>query len=80
MLSTVTHFRVFALQLMATVCLGLVSLSVAAHPGHGKSFGTAEEPTTLLWVWLTLIGVCALVGMWRLYAALFGKKKAKTES
>lgn len=51
-----------------------ISLSVSAHPGHGKSFGTADEPNALGWGWATLIVIVALVGIWRLYVNLKSSK------
>lgn len=61
--------------LVFTAGSGFLCLPAFAHPGHGKSFGTAEEPEVLFWVWLSVIGVCALFGIWRLYSALTTRKK-----
>lgn len=61
-------------RLIVAILTTLISLSVSAHPGHGKSFGTAEEPNALGWGWATLIIIVALIGVWRLYANLKGSK------
>lgn len=66
--------------LLTAGLIGMISLSAVAHPGHGKSFGTAEEPNALLWVWLAVLGVAMLAGIWRLYRVLIGsKRKAKSD-
>lgn len=66
--------------LLTAGLIGMISLSAVAHPGHGKSFGTAEKPNALLWVWLAVLGVAMLAGIWRLYRVLIGsKRKAKSD-
>lgn len=76
-----SHLWTCAARLAIAGVLGLVSLSAVAHPGHGKSFGTAEEPNALLWVWLAVLGVAMLAGVWRLYMVLIGsKRQAKSDS